>query len=252
MEFEDGIDIEAVSKRAHDFSKVGHGKSLWCRTNSERISMLQAFRRYEDRHHTGLQATSRAVGMDDPKGDGFRIWFLREPKALKPAVAARLPRWEALDYYQKERLAYTGIFDQDDMTAAIQSTDMTPTTVAEAAVISRMIHAWKTPFQLAFMEANGRQSQEQIQALEREKDRAFRERDAWPADDGRAVSPSYESLTPDQRRELKNEARIENADEYGKAMRQEQDRRPGTSQFYTVIRGFSDFTSWKVRQATGR
>lgn len=251
MGLEDDVVMEDVERVKYDFAGVVHGKSQWARTNNERISIMQAFARYEAKAQTGLKATSRAVGMNDPKGDGYRVWFLAEKVEIKPAVASKLPKWDTLDIYQQTRLRISGVVGDEGIADAVASIGPAPKTITEANEARKLVLTLKTPLQLRVLETvnlNTVSDADQAAADRAARDRAERKFTWVDGDPSLRVVPAFGDLTAEQLREMRVEARISTAEEYERAWRREATTRPGKDPLYAVINGYSEFTRWKVTQ----
>lgn len=248
MEFDSGIEESSAERSKFDFSGVRDGASLWAASHTERVNIMTAFARWKERMGSGFSATSSKVSAKDPRGAGYRIWFKAEATAIRPVVAAKLPKIESLDEFQINRLLYSGIETNEDVVAAVMSTGSMPATVTEAIAMRKVLFALKTPFQIESMARRGVRTPEQIEADYLESERKRQKANDWPEDDGRAVTPSYADLTEEQRRTASKEALIETEDEYNKAMRTRPIDEPKARSLDAVINGYSSFSTWKVRR----
>ena len=135
----------------YDFSDVVAGSSVWVKGNTERVSLMDAFKRWSARNETRLVAVSQAVDSSDPRGAGIRVFFEERKEALKPTVLSRLTAWYAnLDEIPEQRLAMTGLFSVDDVLTAASTADRTPATISEANDFIRELVAGKTAFQIEY------------------------------------------------------------------------------------------------------
>lgn len=62
--------------RKYHFDRVNHGDSMHVQTEMQAISIFSSFRHFKSRNNTSLKCTRRAVDHTDPKGPGYRVWFL--------------------------------------------------------------------------------------------------------------------------------------------------------------------------------
>lgn len=248
MEIEYGAAPEPEPKLKYDFTDVRNGATIWVATNNERMAITKAFIRWKESRGSNLSATSAAVGAKDPRGAGYRIWFKSEATAIRPVVAAKLPKIESLDEFQLGRLRYSGIETNEDVVSAVMSTGSMPATVTEAIAMRKVLFALKTPFQIESMARRGVRTPEQIESDYLESECKRRKASDWPEDDGREVSPTYANLTDEQRRTASREALINDEDEYNKAMRSRPIDEPKARSLDAVINGYSSFSTWKVRR----
>ena len=61
-----------------DDHKMRPGQSVWVATANERERIQSAFGGYKRLHKSPLVVKTRKVDASDPRGAGFRIWFLSE------------------------------------------------------------------------------------------------------------------------------------------------------------------------------
>ena len=89
MDFDYGIEPKNVSRKSrYNFDQISAGASLHVRTNRERISAMAAFTYWlgsakpkpSEARSRGAYAKSEKVGDEDPKGPGYRIFFLSRSK----------------------------------------------------------------------------------------------------------------------------------------------------------------------------
>jgi hypothetical protein len=231
-----------------EFASIKPGDSIWYADRSGVEALRRAFKAWKAETGAPMKIASEEVDEDDPKGAGYRVFFEAEAIELRPIVLAKLPRFEMLDEIMEVRMRYTGIQNGDDIIAAALSAIPSPKTIAEATLLRKMIFTGKTPWQIERMAEMGHASFEEHQQRSLQRDRDQERAHDWPADDGRDVSPAYSELTAEQRRELRAEAMIVDEDEYLKAMRSRPIGEPAERSFGAVIGGYSDFTTWKVRQ----
>ena len=72
-------------RRKFDFTKISHGDSIHCCTKSEVNTLRQSYRSYAGRR--GVNAfylREGAVGADDPRGAGYRVWFVSTDEDAPP------------------------------------------------------------------------------------------------------------------------------------------------------------------------
>lgn len=251
MEFDRNVERKSEKKRSgFDFTVIRSGDSIWFSSRAEIEALRRAFKVWKDATKAPLTIESEAVGHEDPKGSGYRAFFEAEAVTLKPIVMAKLPKMENLTELQDWRMRYTGVESNEDIIAAILSLGSPPpATVTEANAARRLLFAGKTPLQVERMAEMGHRSFEECVTSSMQEDaERLRKKHEWPEDDGRDVTPGYFELSDDQRRELHAEAMIENEDEYLKAMRSRPVGEAVARSLGAVIGGYSDFTTWKVRQ----
>lgn len=79
MQFDEGIpEPPNTRKRRWDFKGVKPGYSTHVKTDDERCRVMSAFRYHvenDPRMRVDAYATSAAVGKEDPRGPGFRVFF---------------------------------------------------------------------------------------------------------------------------------------------------------------------------------
>lgn len=62
--------------RKYHFDKLEHGDSMHVKTEMEAMSIHTCFRHYRNSNQTTMKCSRRAVDHTDPKGPGYRVWFL--------------------------------------------------------------------------------------------------------------------------------------------------------------------------------
>ncbi len=79
MDFDYGVENDKSRARSrYNFDRIQRGASLHVATDAERCRVMAAFKYWSKQRpeRRGAYATSAKVGTEDPKGPGFRIWFL--------------------------------------------------------------------------------------------------------------------------------------------------------------------------------
>lgn len=86
MELDKDIEQKGTTRRRrYDFNRVTPGTSAWVKTSADRVRMLAAFKYWvstnkEDRIRLNAYAVSEKVGEDDPRGEGYRVFFKSKEK----------------------------------------------------------------------------------------------------------------------------------------------------------------------------
>lgn len=86
MDFDTGIRPKKREIRRYDFTKVRNGHSAHVATHIDRIAIMGAFNKWKAENSSPLTARSEKVGKDDPRGPGYRVFFLNEAKVAKEQI----------------------------------------------------------------------------------------------------------------------------------------------------------------------
>jgi len=246
--FDDFVPPPKTNEAKYKFESARPGSSIWVATNSERVSVMRAFKTWCDIVSSQIEATSMTVDETDPRGPGFRIVFSAKAVRMKPAVAAWVPKFDAMDDFTTKSSCLTS---DEDVLSAICSVAGVPGSVAEVKAARKLLFQWKTPWQIQRMKEAGLPSYAEVKdhwaRKYREQDQARQEAHAWK-DDGRPIAHKYSMLTETQRLTARNEAKIFNEEDYLKAMRSRPVGEDLARSLSAVINGYSDFTTWKVQQ----
>ena len=75
-----------AGRRKYDFTGLKHGASIHCRNEDVAKSVRQSYRSYAERRGISLFTLKQGkVDDTDPRGAGYRIWFLSNAEQAKPA-----------------------------------------------------------------------------------------------------------------------------------------------------------------------